>query len=188
MKKAIIIAMVLAFNLSNAQVDSLWTITKVKDAAYKSVDKETKHVLEFEGKTANELYNSTRVAIGSLWKNPDEVIAGEVDNQYIKVNGGATSVAVSSLGAIYYFNTRVSITFKFKDNKMMYQITNQETYTSPSEYTSGGWSSTMYQVTRRNGKRIIAGFDAVTEFELFVQGIENAIIKEVESLTTNEGW
>ena len=181
-KMTIIIAMVLAFNLSNAQVDSLWTITKVEGAVWKSVDKEAQHVLEFEGKTANELYNSTRVAIGSLWKNPDEVIAGEVDNQYIKVNGGATNVSVSSLGMIQYYNTRVSIAFKFKDNKMMYQITNQETNAFDI------WSSTMYQITRKNGKRIVAGYDAVTTFELFVQSIESTIIKEVESLTTNEGW
>lgn len=80
-------------------------------------------VTEFEGKSAQELYLQTKKWIQSNYKNPSEVLKGDIENDMLRINGyGSGFFYVKSIIKNYY-DVEYSIEFLFKDGKYKYIFT-----------------------------------------------------------------
>ena len=120
--------------------------------------------------TAAELYSATINWINEAYKSPEDVIKGNIENKYVKINGSTSNLfLVSVLGSKNYFDARYTIEFRFKDNRFKVDIINLEQYTPPSQYVTGGWSDypMTFKVENRKGKPYndgVANLDAVTAY------------------------
>jgi hypothetical protein len=126
-------------------------------------------VVEKEG-TAAELHSSTVNWINETYKSPEDVIKGNIENKYVKINGVADKlVQVKPLATPLFFDIKYTIEFRFKDNKFKVDIINLEQYTPPSQYVTGGWSdySLTFKIEKKNGKPYkdgVKNLDAVTTY------------------------
>jgi|TARA_B110001469_G_C9477170_1_gene239419 hypothetical protein len=134
-----------------------------------------KYIVAVEGKTADEIYTMTELAIAKHWKNPDEVINGKSAGKFIKINGGGPTISVNSLGMIYYYTTSLDYLIQFKDGRFMYTVTSK-TRIPPSKYTSGGNYLTVIPTKRKNGKEIKLGVAGVDDINNSVSSFINAIL------------
>lgn len=174
----------IAYNLDD------WGAQLQKKATSRIVDTEAKYIVEFTGKSANEIYQGTEMAIGETWKNPDEVIAGSSEDKYIKINGGALERGKYSMLLASYDSTKLSIIIKFKEGKLMYQILSYKGVRLPTEYTSGGDYIVVEKLTKKSGKKYKFGQQNVDTFNGFINGFIDEIKKQVQesSSNSNSDW
>ena len=174
-------------NAVGSEVDSLFVTSSGKKASvYKNLNLEYKHILNLEGSSATELYGATKFAVGELWADTEQVIESEVEGEFIKIKGGAMQIEMTVLGMTALYDTRAEITFRFKDDKLMYQITNLEYYSPASEYSGESWTAiTDLRIVKNNGKPDKAGIQSIENIKAFVQDIESAITKAV---TESSDW
>jgi hypothetical protein len=146
-------------------------------------------VIEKDG-TAAELYSSTMNWINETYKSPEDVIKGNIENKYIKINGFTSSLfSASALGSKFYYDARYTIEFRFKDSKFKVDIINLEQYTPPSQYVKGGWSNfslpMVFKVENRKGKAYkdgITNLEAVTlHFNNLLSSLKDYSISSVGS-------
>jgi len=91
-------------------------------------------------KTASELYKKTIDWINITYKNPKEVIKGQIENEYIRIEGFKSSMLCKKiLGSNICENGRYQIEISFKDGKYKFDVISLETYVNASQYNSGGW-------------------------------------------------
>tara|TARA_B110000977_G_C10855313_1_gene407463 strand:+ start:75 stop:677 length:603 start_codon:yes stop_codon:yes gene_type:complete len=134
-----------------------------------------KYIVAVEGKTADEIYTMTELAIAKHWKNPDEVINGKSAGKFIKINGGGPTISVNSLGMIYYYTTTLEYLIQFKDGRFMYTVISK-TRIPPSQYTTGGTYVSVIPTMRKNGKEIKLGVSGVDDINNSVSSFINAIL------------
>lgn len=102
-------------------------------------------VTEVSGKTAPEIYKKIIEWIKITYKNPDKVILSTIENEYIRFEGISSSfysINIPFIGKSYQ-DTKYQIEISIKDGKYKFDIISMENYTSPSQYTSGGWSNNV---------------------------------------------
>lgn len=84
-------------------------------------------ILEASGKTANELYSNAIKYINENYSNPDKVIKGRTENEYLRfdtyVNPFGT---VKNSGVTLTTNAKYSIELRFKDDRVRFEITQLE--------------------------------------------------------------
>jgi len=98
-------------------------------------------VVEIDSCNQNELYNKTLNWIQKTYKNPQEVLLGQIQDEYIRFEGFQSSgLCVNALGMITCYNLKYQIEVHFKDGKYKFKILRIETYAPPTQYTRGGWS------------------------------------------------
>jgi hypothetical protein len=99
-------------------------------------------VANVEGKTAPEIYKKAIEWIKITYKNPDKVILSTIENEYIRFEGSSGSFYSINLGFMgkSYQQTKYQIEISIKDGRYKFDIIGMENYTSPSQYSSGGWS------------------------------------------------
>ena len=98
-------------------------------------------VIPFEGKTAPELYKKALQWFEVYYKNPDEVLKGKIENDYLRFTGAKFGIiCINALGRNCY-NSKYTVEISFKDGKVKFDLINLEYYMSPSQYSSGGWST-----------------------------------------------
>nr|WP_315144495.1 DUF4468 domain-containing protein [uncultured Flavobacterium sp.] len=94
-----------------------------------------------EGKTAQELYKKTLDWVSVTYKNPKEVIKAQIENDYIRIEGAKSNMlCVKSFGMLNCNDVRYQIEISLKDGKYKFDLIKLEQYTSPSQYSAGGWS------------------------------------------------
>lgn len=168
--------------------DSLFvTSTGKKESVFKSLNLEYKHILNLEGTSAAQLYGATKFAVGELWADTEEVIESEVEGKFIKITGGdAMQIEMTFLGMSAAYETRADITFRFKDGKLMYQITKLEYYSPASEYSKASWTIVPnLRIVKNNGKPDEAGLKSIENIKVFIRDIELAITK---AITEGSDW
>ena len=83
-------------------------------------------VLEVEG-TPTELYNKAINWVNETYKNPEEVIKGKVEGDYLRLDGFKSNLTQqSALGMTYYYDVRYTVKLNFKDDRFKYEITKME--------------------------------------------------------------
>ena len=99
-------------------------------------------VTNVEVKTAPETYKKAIEWIKITYKNPDKVILSTIENEYIRFEGSSGSFYSINLGFMgkSYQQTKYQIEISIKDGRYKFDIIGMENYTSPSQYSSGGWS------------------------------------------------
>jgi hypothetical protein len=100
-------------------------------------------VTNVEGKTATEIYKKAIEWIKITYKNPEKVILSTIDNEYIRFEGSSDSFYSINLGFMgkSYQQTKYQIEISIKDGRYKFDIIGMENYTSPSQYSSGGWNN-----------------------------------------------
>ena len=99
-----------------------------QDGTFKTEDGSPYAVIEFPGKTAEELYNMVKSNAMSYYKNPKEVLS-ENENSIITIR--AIKEAVSSIKVLmirYAYSAHYNLTFRFKDGKIRCDAPNIDDY------------------------------------------------------------
>lgn len=80
-------------------------------------------ILNFEGKTAKELYDKSLEYIIKTYHNPDAVIKGKLDGEYLRYDTFVPNLLyIRNMGLKQYFSASFSIVLNFKDGKIKYEI------------------------------------------------------------------
>lgn len=81
-------------------------------------------ILNFEGKTAKELYDKSVEYVIKSYKNPDEVLKGKIESEYLRYDTYMPNILyIRNMGLKQYFNATFSVVLNFKDGKIKYEIT-----------------------------------------------------------------
>ena len=107
--------------VSNAQ-ELLLTPVGLRNA--KDLDK-TYVVINLEGKSAKELYNSAIKYINKTYKNPEAVIKGKVEGEFLKFNTRSESALTGKknfVGFTLTYDLTYTTELSFKDGKVKYEI------------------------------------------------------------------
>ena len=149
-------------------------------------------VIESEG-SASELYQKCMNWLNETYKQPDEVIKGKIEGKYVKING-ATSTAMfqaSALGSTNYYDSRYTVEFRFKDNKIRMEVISIEFYMPASQYSViSGWQTGRFtfKVANRKGKPVKDGLAESKNIPAYFENLaislkdfsSNGMMKEIE--------
>jgi hypothetical protein len=94
-----------------------------------------------KGKTQEELYKKTIDWVQVTFKNPREVIKGQIQNDYIRIEGSSENLVSFCPMGCYNYLTRYQIEISLKDDKYKFEILNIEYFITPSQYGVGGWKA-----------------------------------------------
>ncbi|RKS00466.1 DUF4468 domain-containing protein [Flavobacterium sp. 102] len=98
-------------------------------------------VCNFEGKTEIDLYIKSMQWLEVTYKNPKEVLKGNIENDYIRFTGSKSNLyCINALGRTCY-DVRYTIELVFKDGKIKFDVIDLEYLAPSSQYSAGGWSS-----------------------------------------------
>ena len=115
-------------------------------------------VLDKDGMSVADGYKMVTEWINVTYNTPKEVIKGDVENQYIRIEGiGGSARCGKMLGELKCQDIKYSISLEFKDNKLKFQLTNLEVYYDPTDPSTSnqGWDQYNPQfqdLTKKNGK------------------------------------
>lgn len=144
----------LSFNLSNAQEEKKVESFEVTDDSPFLINQFV--VIEKESMSVAESFKMVSDWINIIYNTPKEVIKSKIDNEYIRIEGyKSNSPCIKVLGMPTCYDSKYSITFAFKENKIKFQVTRLQLYNAPSKYSAGGWSEaspTMSTMYKSNGK------------------------------------
>jgi len=91
------------------------------------------------GKTQAELYKKTLDWVAVTYKNPKEVIKAQIENDYIRIEGSSKALIVLNILGKTYYDATYQIEISFKDGKYKFDVIEVRYYTTPSQYSPGGW-------------------------------------------------
>ena len=192
MKKLLLLLFVASLIQLNAQEFEIKTLvieegSNASKGTYQSM--KPMLVFELEG-TATELYDKAINWVNETYKNPEEVIKGKVDSDYLRLEGFTSNLTKSStLGMTSYYDVRYTVKLNFKDDRFKYEITKMEYNQPPSQYSAGGWFSLMannevgYKTANRKGK---AKKDGVANFNAIKSYFENLGISIKDYMQKND--
>lgn len=117
MKKLLAIVMMVLPMLVGAQTGNDVWFEMQPDGSFLTKDGKEYVVVEYDGKTAHELYQMIAANIGSVYNDPSQVMSG-VEDVSIKVRAIYPNILTKKL--IFNFDGRAyyQIEFKFKDGKI----------------------------------------------------------------------
>jgi len=84
-------------------------------------------VINCNGKTAMELYRNAVKYINKIYKNPDEVIKGKMEGEYLKFNRSQSKFVKYNYD-YYSIETHYQTELNFKDGKVKYEIIEFQMY------------------------------------------------------------
>jgi len=149
MKKITLICLIV-FNLHvNAQK---WSVNPegLKDS---NDSTKTYVVLTIDNKSAKDLYSETLKYISKNYQNPDEVIKGKIENEYLKFVTYDSKFTELKVGYNKIpWNASYTIELNFKDGKVKYEIIELE-IKNESNYTLAFQGSGMsFYIYKKNGE------------------------------------
>lgn len=143
----------LSFLYSNAQK---YVVTP--NGLRNSLDQQKTYlVLELDGVDANTAYQRAIDYVNENYKNPEEVIVGQKEGQFLKFKTFEPDfIEYDNSGADIPIIATYNTSLKFKDNKIRYEITSLEMENKPAAYHynvlfQGGIFS-GYIIYKKNGK------------------------------------
>ena len=159
-------------------------------------------VANVEGKTAPEIYKKAIEWLKITYKNPDKVILSTIENEYIRFEGSSGSFYSINLGFMgkSYQQTKYQIEISIKDGRYKFDIIGMENYTSPSQYSSGGWSdNTLFNanVTKEYLEKFIYKKDGtlrsawknINDVPVYFNDLNKSLLDYIMvSQKKNDGW
>ncbi|MBN2215008.1 MAG: hypothetical protein JW723_12270 [Bacteroidales bacterium] len=92
-------------------------------------------VILTDGMTAKQLYSKSVKYINQNYKNPEEVIKGNIEGEYLKWNTFVSNfLLATNSGAKVLFDAKYTTELYFKDDKFKYEIVSLEIYTQQGHY------------------------------------------------------
>jgi hypothetical protein len=92
-------------------------------------------VLNVEGMTSKQLYDNALKYIYKNYKNPDEVIKGKIEGEYLKfITHISSFLSVNNSGANILIDANYTVELNFKDGKVKYEIVSLDMYSPRGGY------------------------------------------------------
>ncbi len=183
MKKIIFIALIALNFQVNAQN------YKVKpEGLINAIDStKTYVVLPIENKTAKVLYEETLKYINKNYKNPEEVIKGKVENEYLKIVTYEPKFTELKVGYNRIpWNIKYIVELNFKDGKVKYEVIEIE-IKNEADYTllfqGSGMSFYIYKKNRE-----LKMPDAKTNIEEYFNNKIKSLSEFLQGKTTEDKW
>lgn len=159
-------------------------------------------VTNAEGKTASEIYKKVIEWIKITYKNPDKVILSTIENEYIRFEGSSDSfysINIALMGKSYQ-QTKYQIEISIKDGRYKFDIIGMENYTTPSQYSSGGWSdNTLFNanITKeylekfiyKNDGTLRSAWKNINDVPVYFNELNKSLLDYIMvSQKKNDGW
>ncbi len=150
--KNLILILAIAFSSQVFGQKYLVTPNGLRDE--KDVEK-TYLILEATGLTAKQLYDNAIKYVNEKYKNPEEVIKGKTDGEYLKFDTYVSDFLLyNNSGAKIPIQATYTTELRFKDGKVKYEIISLDMKAKTGNYHilfSGGLME-GYIVYKKNGK------------------------------------
>lgn len=92
-------------------------------------------ILNIDGKSAKQLYDDALKHIIKTYENPDKVIKGKLENEYIKYTTHATDfLIIKNSFAKVPISSDYTVELSFKDGKVKYEIISIDMYDKSGRY------------------------------------------------------
>lgn len=192
MKKLLLLLFVTALFQVNAQEFEIRKVvieegTNAQQGTFKFIKPVL--VLEANG-TSTELYQKAINWVNETYKNPEEVIKGKVEGDYLRLEGSVSNLLrMSVIGTMYYYDVRYTVKLNFRDGRFKYEITKIEQYYPATQYSAGSWTSILnngevgYKTANRKGK---AKKDGVANLEALNSYFQNLGISIKDYMDKND--
>lgn len=143
-------------------------------------------VIEYEGKSREDLYSEILIGVTRLYNSPKDVIS-KVENEIISVNGISTNCVTlkGMMGVRVNFSIQYVIQFQFKEGKIRVDapvISRLFTDDTPDIKPFSGWLKV--QNVFKKGKPNKQ--ETINDFNNTLNGLINNILKG--KTTTDEDW
>ncbi|MDN3665604.1 hypothetical protein ACFFU1_16625 [Algibacter miyuki] len=115
-------------------------------------------VLDVKDKKASELYQKSRQFVNVKYKNPEKVIKGKIENEYLRFETFSQDLLVHTTkrGSKTFINATYYTELRFKEGKVKFEITSidmKSTAYSTKLYFSGGGNGKTFRIyNEKNGK------------------------------------
>lgn len=117
-------------------------------------------VVQCPDKTAKDLYNNAIKYINKLYKNPDKVILGQIENEYLRFETYVAQISSFRYALINYnIRCKYSIELTFKEGKYKYEVISLEMEVTlgsndpnPGKFLVSSNGLTAFSVYKDNGK------------------------------------
>lgn len=137
-------------------------------------------VIEVQGKTASELYNNAIKYINIMYKNPKEVIKGDVKDEYIKWETFVSNIGTIKNGFINVpADALITVQLSFKDGKAKYEVVNQNIYNSQNK---GALGKVTFKGSKWSGFPIYDEKNSNLRQEQLKKDIENYYNSQIEKI------
>jgi hypothetical protein len=150
--KNLILIFAIAFSLQSFGQKYVVTPNGLRD---ESDTEKTYLVLETEGLTAKQLFDNAIKYVNENYKNPEEVIKGKTDGEYLKFDTYVSDFLLyNNSGAKIPIQATYTTELRFKDGKVKYEIILLDMTAKTGNYHvlfSGGLMS-GYIIYKKNGK------------------------------------
>lgn len=152
-------------------------------------------VIEAPSKSQEELYNLSINWLNETYKNPDEVLKGKIEGEYIRWTGIAPSLVCENiLLTPVCRNLRYTIEIRFKEGRVRWEFTNLELYYDASQYSAGGWYPWLgkFRVVNHKGKTNSNNAASARNYRSYMNNLANSfrdyLLKENSENGTDDDW
>ena len=111
--------------------------------------------IEVDSLSIESGYNRVLEWVNVTYNNPNEVIKSQLENKYVRIEGIVSNFYPYDILNTMFASLKYKIEFKFKQNKVKFEVIETEYYVSASQYTSGGWVGLELlneKMFKKNGK------------------------------------
>mgnify|MGYP001280877593 CR=1 FL=1 len=145
-------------------------------------------VIEIEGMTAKQLFDNAVKYVNKNYKNPEEVIKGKTDGEYLKFDTYVPELLFIKNGGIkQFFSAKYTTKISFKDGKVKYEIIGLEMNHVENNmtlyFTGGGLDWMIY-----NKKGALKRPEAKTDIENYFNSEIDKIIESLQGKTEEDSW
>ena len=148
-------------------------------------------VINTPEKTAEQNYNNAKAYINKTYKNPMEVIKGEVKSEYMRFETYVTDfLIIKNSGAKVDINLKYTIELNFKEGKVKYEITSLEMKASNNNFKVlfNGSAFSGYPIYNKKKKKLIRP-ETKKEIEIYFNNSINEIKSYLlEEIKADDDW
>lgn len=159
---------------------------------FEALDGKDYIVVQFEGKTAQELYDMVRVNVGKVYNSAKDVMS-TVENKSISIHALHTKLFSDSYFLVAAtYDCRYNLGFEFKDGKIkvtsptlgMYTENWSNGKTMTGESTSSIISDKLFDKKKNEPKK--KKIKDIAKIEAYFNGLIDSLLKQQDS--TSEDW
>lgn len=146
-------------------------------------------VINAEGKTAKQLYDNALKFINKNYKNPDDVIKGKTEGEYLRfITHVSNFLIVNNSGAKITIDANYTIELNFKEGKTKFEIIALDMYAQNGGYkvlfTGGAFDG--YPIYNKKGD--LKRPDTKTEIETYFNAQLNSLSEFLLGKSDADNW
>jgi hypothetical protein len=146
-------------------------------------------IIKVDGKDPKDLYSKALHYINKVYENPEKVIKGKIENEFIKVNTHVTDfITIKNSFAKVPISTDYTFELSFKEGKVKYEITSIDMYDKSGRFKltfkgEGAFSGYFIYNTKDELKKP----EAKTDLENYFNN-KISVLSEYLNSTSPDNW